>query len=170
MLLGFKDRFIPYIENGTKQHTIRAGARLKPGDRLDLYARPRQKDMRLVGRVICTKTDVVEIRLDVVARLPRIAIASQTLSVEETDTLAWHDGFRFERHRPGTGRFTGCGRLMYEFWQTNHGFKPFTGQIAFWQWQHRFKDVSETCYYKSLYLAQHGGREVRSLATSTAGA
>lgn len=164
MLLGFKDRFIPLIEDGSKQQTIRAGYRIKQGDRLDLYARPRQKDMRLVGRVICTRTEVVEIRQDVVARIPIIQIGDTVLSFEETDVLAWQDGFRFERRRPGTGLYSGCARLMYEFWIGNHGFKPFTGQIIYWKWSERFTDVSETCFWKSKGLAERGGVELRSLA------
>ena len=38
MILGFKDRFVPMVEDGSKRHTIRAGKRWKVGISADLYA------------------------------------------------------------------------------------------------------------------------------------
>ena len=43
MVLGFKDQFIPYIEEGSKTHSIRAGFRWKVGMRADLYRESRRR-------------------------------------------------------------------------------------------------------------------------------
>lgn len=43
MILGFKNQFVPYVLDGTKTHTIRAGERWKAGMRADLFAGTRQR-------------------------------------------------------------------------------------------------------------------------------
>jgi hypothetical protein len=51
MILGFKDRFVPLVKEGSKTHSIRAYGGRRPwrvGDRADCCARPRQKGMRLI--------------------------------------------------------------------------------------------------------------------------
>lgn len=45
MLLGFQDRFVPLVREGSKTHTIRAGARWKAGMRGDLFEKTRQPKM-----------------------------------------------------------------------------------------------------------------------------
>lgn len=45
MVVGFKDRFVPMVEDGSKTHTIRAGNRWRVGMRADLFARPRQRQV-----------------------------------------------------------------------------------------------------------------------------
>ena len=42
MILGFHDRFVPYVLDGSKTHTIRSGERWKVGMRADLFAEPRR--------------------------------------------------------------------------------------------------------------------------------
>jgi hypothetical protein len=42
VILGFKDRFVAFVENGTKTHSIRAGNRWKVGMRADLYRESRR--------------------------------------------------------------------------------------------------------------------------------
>ena len=57
MLLGFKRRFAPFVEEGSKTHTIRAKRKIAPkvGETCHCYVDPRQKTMRLLGRWTCVK-------------------------------------------------------------------------------------------------------------------
>lgn len=42
MILGFKDEFVPLVEDGSKTHSIRAGERWRVGMRADLFEKTRQ--------------------------------------------------------------------------------------------------------------------------------
>lgn len=43
MILAFQNQFIPYVLDGSKTHTIRAGHRWKAGMRADLYSESRRR-------------------------------------------------------------------------------------------------------------------------------
>lgn len=134
MNLGFADQFVPFVEDGTKTHSIRAGNRWKVGMRADCYARPRQKGMRLLFRAPVVRVERVVIRCT--NEPPRdwdgpdaaplhlrtsIEIEGCKLTDDELDLFAWRDGFRHplsERHGKGYGSFF----LMVDFWRRTHKF------------------------------------------------
>ena len=125
--LSFKKQFVPFVEDGSKQHSIRA-MRTRPfrvGDTLQLYYAQRTKQCRLLGNVPCVKVE--SFRLD----RARVWIAGEELSLDEKDSLAWRDGFRYattlRSHK-------GCFELMLEFWVNTHGDTIFEGQIIHWDW------------------------------------
>lgn len=128
MILGFKDRFIPFIEDGSKTHTIRAGNRWKAGMRADLYAKPRQKGMRLIFRAEVVKVE----RISIVSLHGSIGISISGIGLtwDEANLLAYRDGFR---------EFRGIQPIdvMARFWRATHEL-PFTGQIIHWDYHERY--------------------------------
>lgn len=127
MMLGFKDRFLPMIEDGSKTHTIRAGARWKAGMRADLYARPRQKGMRLLFRATVTRVQTIDIREMPEELHIQVAIDGSLLTPSEAEAFFWRDGFRFEA-MPSTEQ-------AYGFWL---GAMPFRGQLIHWDYTRRW--------------------------------
>lgn len=113
MLLGFKRRFAPFVEDGSKTHTIRSERKNapRPGETCHCYVDPRQKTMRLLGRFPCVKVEPIEIyeRGDGTFG---VVIAGEELTPDEKDALAWRDGFRSLRR----GQFM----EMAEFWMKVH--------------------------------------------------
>lgn len=163
MQLGFKDQFVPYVESGSKRHTIRAGDRWKAGMRADLYARPRQKGMRLLFRAIVTRVQTIDIvpppegwkcsmcgtgKIHCHDVWSKLLIDGVELTAEEADDFAFRDGFR----TPFRWELFG---LMMGYWR---GRLPFTGQILHWDYERRFMSITETCFEKSHYLALRGVR------------
>lgn len=166
MILGFKDRFIPYITEGTKTHTIRAGNRWRAGMRADLYARPRQKGMTLLFRTPVVKVEEVTIWLrKPAAKLYAdepchagalgIAINTEILSDDEANALAYRDGFR-ERPLVQGGHLDALAE-MARFWLAEHGSEDglpiFRGQLIHWDFARRFTDLRHACYQISEALA-----------------
>lgn len=158
MMLGFKDRFCPMVEDGSKRHSIRGGERWKVGMRSDLYQRPRQKGMRLMFRAIVTKVETIEIRIvsdgpspfhtmftaesagggsdviDVTTHVGSdrfsVVVDGQELSADEMDALFYRDGFRDEGTPPS--------QQACEFWGQR---LPFKGQIVHWDFDGRFFNI-----------------------------
>lgn len=95
MLLGFKRRFVLFVEDGSKTHTMRAGSRFRVGMRCDCYADPRQSTMRLLGRWACIRVQDVEIDGGL-GGISAIRIDGIALSLSEMRDFAWRDGFREE--------------------------------------------------------------------------
>lgn len=98
MLLGFKRQFAPYVEDGSKTHTVRSFRKLAPkvGDICHCYVDPRQKTMRLLGRWPCVRVEPITLDFEkhgIGYRL-RITIADQILSFDEATAFAHRDGFR----------------------------------------------------------------------------
>ena len=121
-LLNFKKRFVPLIEAGTKQHTIRALRKhpIKVGETLHLYTGLRQKGARLLGRFPCVRVQTVNVCS---GRLPdgpavRVFIDSVCLSPDETEAFLKRDGF------------PGGSKEAFEFWQER---LPFSGQLIHWK-------------------------------------
>jgi hypothetical protein len=127
-LLGFQDRFVPLIESGAKQHTIRGPrADIAPGTRLDLYARPRRADMRLIFRVPCVKVEVIELAYVSTHawNFPafRVWIDGEELGRSEREALALRDGFSSLAD-------------MCTWWQVNRCL-PFRGHAIHWNFARR---------------------------------
>lgn len=121
-LYNFKPRFVPYVENGTKRHTIRAKRKHpdEPGDTTHLYTGLRTKAARLLGRSLCIKVEDIRI-----SAAQQVFVDGVELNLDEKNALAFCDGFRsldvghaFEE--------------MMEFWT---GRLPFTGDIVHWSKQ-----------------------------------
>ncbi len=98
MLLGFKPRFAAFVEEGTKQHTIRPKRRWRGrvGETCHCYVNPRQKTMRLLGRWECVRIEEIQIsflqtRNEVNGQ---IWIEGVMLAPDEQNAFAWRDGFR----------------------------------------------------------------------------
>ena len=154
MNLGFADQFVPFVEDGSKTHSIRAGERWKVGMRADCYARPRQKGMRLLLRAPVVRVEEIWIgtlasKSEVVAGSVDIVICGQKLTGDEADLFAWRDGFRFKDGVEGWS--AGCFDLMLKFWEKQHDLrrKPFHGQIIHWDYAARFMDIRDTCFHES---------------------
>jgi len=132
MLLGFKRRFVPFVLDGSKTHTIRGERKNPPsvGQRCDCYVDPRQKTMRLLGRFRCVKVEVIEI-FELRNGTFGIRIEGVDLSPEERNLLAWRDGFRDHG-------IDGAFVSMMQFWMTTHGNNNrtelfrFSGHIIHW--------------------------------------
>lgn len=138
MILGFQDRFVPFVEDGSKTHTIRAGERWKVGMRADLFARPRQKGMRLLFRAQVVKVERIEIHGPEMG----IWVDGNHLGWDEVEALAYRDGFRGATVLPSLDHL--ANRLhrnypayaqMMEFWRDR---LPFQGQIIHWNYEQRF--------------------------------
>lgn len=150
MLLGFKRRFAPFVEDGSKTHTIRSKRKVRPkvGETCHCYVDPRQKSMRLLGRFECVRVQDIEIG----TRLTRnneyvgyIKIDGAALSPDECDLFAWRDGFRYdgtvmEITDPPLHRHVGSFKLMLDYWlneRTRNGKKdplPFHGDVIHWRY------------------------------------
>lgn len=121
MLLGFRRRFAPFVEDGSKTHTIRAERKIQPrvGETCHCYVDPRQKTMRLLGRWPCVKVEEI-----IITKFQLVMINDQPLSLDECKSLAWRDGFRSQSRDEAFAE-------MMEFWE---GRLPFRGHIIHWLW------------------------------------
>jgi hypothetical protein len=120
-LYNFEDRFVPFILDGRKTHTIRAARRYpdQPGDVMHLYNRLRTKGARLLMRVPC-----IEVREILISQLhpPGIFIDECGLCRDEVEQLARADGFE-------------SWKDMAEFWRPRA--MPFVGTINHWDFARR---------------------------------
>jgi hypothetical protein len=130
MLLGFKRRFAPFVEEGSKTHTIR-GLRKRPprvGDMCHCYVDPRQKTMRLLGRWPCVSVERIEIEggWETVSGefFGSVQIDGSRLDWDEMNALAWRDGFRSQGQERAFAE-------MADFWR---GRLPFQGWVIHWKW------------------------------------
>ena len=137
MLLGFKQQFAAFVEDGSKTHTIRGVRKISPrvGEICHCYVDPRRKTMRLLGRWPCVKVEPVTLDFEHcgIAYLLRITVGDHTLSSDEAAALAWRDGFRenpqvtlsaldeMARFWINTGRLSDCVDS-----------RPWHGQIIHW--------------------------------------
>lgn len=139
MILGFKDQFVPYVLEGSKTHTIRAGDRWRAGMRADLFSRPRQKDMRLLFRAPVVRVETIEIRETTIEgdRALEVLIDGVLLDRAETEALFWRDGFRKPEDVPAVD-------LAHAFWMDR---LPFHGQIIHWDYARRYVPCGECGTY-----------------------
>lgn len=115
-LYNFHRRFVPFIQDGRKTHTIRATRKYpdKPGDTLFLYQGLRTKCAKRIALVVCTKVEEIAITN---TPLHRVSLAGHLLDQSEEEQLARADGFSSFQE-------------MMNFWD---GRLPFTGQIIHWK-------------------------------------
>lgn len=131
----FQRRFVPYVKDGSKPHTIRSRRRHpdKPGNRLRLQTGPRMKPELLFYVPCCSVVDVV---IEPAARY--IEVDGSALSEDEANLLAWIDGFRStgdSAHSPGQALTE-----MLWFWETEHPEeKYFVGHKIGWDFERREK-------------------------------
>ena len=155
---SFQQRFVPFVEDGSKGHTIRQRRTkgfAKKGDTIYLYYGLRTAQCRKLAVSICT--DAVSIAIspqgrvylfnqrlndaDAAAvaadlkneRLPSPADRSLTwhlLGQQQKDTLAWDDGFRDDNYRHFR-RGVNYFSIMLRWWSMTHEL-PFVGDIIYW--------------------------------------
>lgn len=140
MLLGFRPRFVPFVLEGSKTHTIRAERKRQPraGEVCHCYTGLRTKKARLLGRWRCVKVETIQIyeRGDGTFG---VIITSRgdyhELGIAEKNALAWQDGFRDSGRR-------GAFASMMRYWVSTHGDRhgplDFTGDLIHWNY-------NETC-------------------------
>jgi hypothetical protein len=131
MLLGFKRRFAPYVEDGSKTHTIRAKRTNRPkvGETCHCYVDPRQKTMRLLGRWECVKVESILI-YECGDKTLSVFINGEQLGTDEKNALAWRDGFRGNGNR-------GAFEEMAAFWKAEHPevlTDAFRGDVIHWRY------------------------------------
>jgi hypothetical protein len=135
MLLGFKRRFAPMVEDGSKTHTIRAkrkGKQWRPGMMCDCFVDSRQKTMRLLGRWMCTKVEdaLIYERGD---GSFGVIVGEHELDNAEKNTFAWRDGFR-------SNGVDGAFEEMIAYWKEEHGngnnALDFAGDLIHWRFDH----------------------------------
>ncbi len=143
MLLGFKRRFAPYVENGSKKHSIREDVndRWKADLPVDAYVDPRQRTMRrLIPRTVCTKTESIVFDGDGTEFGTSVMIDGTYLDQDERNLLAWKDGFRHpnddkELHDHCVNAL-GCFGLMMNYWsaEMRKGKRslPWRGKLIHW--------------------------------------
>jgi hypothetical protein len=113
-LYNFKPRFVPFILDLSKRHTIRAKRRYpdKPGNTCHLFTGLRTKNVQLLMRAPCVKVEDIRISERRVVLIEGVA-----LDEEECERLARCDGFSsFEE--------------MATFWK---GRLPFVGDLIHWK-------------------------------------
>ncbi len=135
MILGFKARFVPFILDGSKTHTIRATRKNPPrtGEACHCYTGLRTKACRLLGRWRCVKVESIlihEEKLDNHGRhrMMMIAINGEHLTLDECRALAWRDGFRSASPRLAFAE-------MIEYWEDRRF--PFVGHLIHWNFNER---------------------------------
>lgn len=110
MILGFKKRFAPHVEDESKPQTIRAERkrRPRPGEICHCYTGLRQKGARLLGRWVCSSVEGIRLEwhlqpdqfFDYLSCYGfRVFLVDERgsrteLDPEELAELAWLDGFR----------------------------------------------------------------------------
>lgn len=142
MLLGFKRQFAPFVEDGSKTHTIRLGRARRPklGETCHCYVDPRQKTMRLLGRWPCTRVQDFRVQLTIhtindpplkMHRYPvgiKMWIADVELSRDEINDFCWRDGFRPVRRCDAWIAFA-------HYWMDNYKWTSFEGDLIHWKFQ-----------------------------------
>jgi hypothetical protein len=133
---SFQERFIPFLLDGSKDHTVRAertgrSRHARPGDRIYLYYGMRTKWCRKIGEAICSAVRRIRITEDdVIVYDQNIADQPINRTLHQLNVFAWSDGFRPEGSTADhpSGAFT----LMLRFWKQTHQL-PFTGVVIYWK-------------------------------------
>lgn len=137
MILGFNERFVPFVLNGTKRHTIRDGVRWYPGMRADLFRHVRQENMELLFRTTVLLVEPIMIEIGRESRLiERISINGDTLDSSEMEAFAFADGFR-----KGIGVRNPYLREMASYYlnEKNSGAGRHHKQLIHWNYERRFR-------------------------------
>lgn len=116
-LLGYKKRFAPMVEAGTKRQTIRAfrkdGRDPKPGETLFQYTGLRTPACRKLREDVCKSTHQITIESDL-----SVVIGIKHLNVCEEQDFARADGFN-------------SANDFFDFFQKTHSL-PFHGLLIKW--------------------------------------
>ncbi len=142
MLINFKPQFRPFIENGTKRHTIRGnrkdGQLPHVGEVLHLYTGLRQPGAQLIGRWPCTGTQPIIIMPLGESNL-QVALEGIVLSLEETALFLWRDGFREYLGIKISEGNTMSIAAARAFWNEPLSIKPmFAGHVYHWAFDQPF--------------------------------
>ena len=132
-LYSFKKQFVPYVENGTKTHTIRGKRRHpdRPGSTFYGYYAVRSKHCRKLIEAPITRVEDTVID----PRCREIWIAETKLNADECDLFAFRDGFRLDVV-PCGGEF----EVMLAFWRKdNKAFTRWNGDTVHWDYDRRVK-------------------------------
>lgn len=120
-LYNFHARFVPFILDGRKTHTIRGTRAFQDvvGSTMHLYTGLRTKRAKLLMRAPCVRVEDIEFETEKrgLDRIVRVYINGQELTLDEREGLARRDGF------PNFAE-------MMKFWK---GRLPFTGHIIHWR-------------------------------------
>ena len=144
MILGFKGQFVPFVLDGTKTHTIRAGQRWTDGMRADLFTGPYKPGRRrLPFRAPVVGVERIEIFFSEKYRyydnagvlISAILIGGCELSADEMNAFAFRDGFRSGKFRANAD-FAHL-REMSAYWRRTDT-EPFVGQIIHWDFEQRY--------------------------------
>ena len=108
--INFQKQFAAAIESGQKTQTIRAKARCKPGDRLQLYTGMRTKGCRKLQDAVCTRVAAIKICEE------GIYLNEQ----QEDDVFALRDGFSNYAE-------------MAQWFRDRYGALPFAGFLIQWR-------------------------------------
>ncbi len=130
MLLGFKRKFAPFVQDGTKTHTIRLGRATRPrvGETCHCYVDPRRKTMRLLGRWLCTAVQDIRVIISNDPLRVEIWIDGSQLGQDEVNEFCWRDGFRPNYRRNAWFSFA-------TYWSEIYGFKQFDGLLIHWDYR-----------------------------------
>jgi hypothetical protein len=120
--INFKSEFAEDVEFGVKRQTIRAKARCKPGDKLQLYTGMRTSQCRLLTEGVCKSVTPVKICATEMYLNGKLLIPGDALQDEYEDRnndFAKKNGFR---------GFT----EMAAWFQRTYGSLPFEGCVICW--------------------------------------
>ncbi len=156
---NFQERFVPFIQDGTKTHTIR-GIRKHPqkiGALMHLFSGLRRikPALRIIPAPACTDVKTILILQDervclidailnkdeaedlaiVLANAKELknfpSFIHRFLNDDEKDKLAWADGFRNE-NKGYEKNTVFCFVKMFNWFAENHDL-PFAGHINYWK-------------------------------------
>jgi hypothetical protein len=111
--INFKPEFAKAVESGVKLQTIRAKARCKAGDVLQLYTGQRTKNCRKLRDAVCIAVDTVCITPE------GIEFGQPGWWPKDADRFAENDGFKSYDE-------------MYDFFCSDHGEEVFNGYVILW--------------------------------------
>lgn len=114
--INFNARFAPLVENGTKRQTIRAKARCKAGDRLQLFTGQRTKDCRK----LVANDPVCDLVMYVALRPDGVTLGNVDEFPRDRDDFARADGFVDYAD-------------MLDWFEETYGTRYFVGTIIRWR-------------------------------------
>lgn len=138
---SFQERFIPFLLDGSKDHTVRKkrigrSRHARPGETLQLYYGMRTKYCTKIGEATCRTVSRILIIPEFIFIVPADPFDETTfdegdgaLLPEEADRFAWKDGFRPQDST--IDKPEGAFELMFRFWRQFHEL-PFEGVVIYW--------------------------------------
>lgn len=146
---SFKERFVPFVLDGSKDRTVRARRKgfAKTGDTLYLYFGMRTKWCKKLREEKCTHATTLRIsdaririynrhltndEMQLALKDPhhRSLPLSELLPIYQMEYFAWKDGFRPDGSTEKDPR--GSFELMIRFWKQTHEL-PFVGDVQYWK-------------------------------------